>query len=128
MGGLLSLEIQEMVGQRVRELRNNQGITQEALAELAGLHYSHIQRLEAGRANPTLDSLIRVSNALGVSPSQLLDTGSGRSPQIEALLGILQGRNADELGLILEITKTILNYRPGGSRLDGGVDRAINME
>lgn len=58
---------------RVRELRAQKGMSQEFLAEESGLSLRTIQRIENGESNPTGESLKRLSNALNVSPDELID-------------------------------------------------------
>lgn len=55
---------QRLVGDRVRERRQNRGLSQEAMALEAGLHRSYIAQLEGGRRNPSLDTLAKVAVAL----------------------------------------------------------------
>lgn len=63
--------IQQLVGQRVRELRKAKSWTLETLAEKADKHYTYIGGLERGVRNVTLEVLQDVANALGVPVSQL---------------------------------------------------------
>ncbi|UCE93090.1 MAG: helix-turn-helix domain-containing protein [Flavobacteriaceae bacterium] len=58
---------------RVKELRNQKGMSQEFLADESGLSLRTIQRIENGETNPTGDSLKRLSNAFNVSPDELID-------------------------------------------------------
>lgn len=58
---------------RLKELRNQRGMSQEALADESGLSLRTIQRIENGSTNPTGDSLKRLSNALRVNPDELVD-------------------------------------------------------
>ena len=58
---------------RVKELRNQKGMSQEFLAEESGLSLRTIQRIEKGESNPTGESLKRLANALDVSPDDLID-------------------------------------------------------
>ena len=44
-----------------------------ALSRLAGLHYTHIGRLERGASRPSGDTLMRLADALGVTSDYLLD-------------------------------------------------------
>jgi len=60
------------LGQRVRELRNEDGFSQERLAELAGIHENHVRRIEGGTANPSYLVLVRIARALGVTLTELL--------------------------------------------------------
>ncbi|WP_191860075.1 helix-turn-helix domain-containing protein [Hanstruepera ponticola] len=58
---------------RVKELRNQKGMSQEFLAEESGLSLRTIQRIEKGESNPTGESLKRLANALKVNPDELID-------------------------------------------------------
>lgn len=57
---------------RLKELRAQQGLTQAALAERAGVTLSYIGRLEIGRHDPQLSTLYKLAKALGVSISDLV--------------------------------------------------------
>lgn len=60
-------------GRRVRHLREERGLSQEKLAELAGLHRTIIGRFERGELNPTITSVAKIAKALGVSASELME-------------------------------------------------------
>lgn len=53
------------VAEQLRQVRKEQGMTQESLAELVGTKKSNISRLESGRYNPSLDFLVKVAGGLG---------------------------------------------------------------
>lgn len=59
-------------GKRVRSLRRERGWTQEQLAEAAGLHENYVSRLETGNQEPGLFVILRLAQALGVAPGDLL--------------------------------------------------------
>jgi len=62
------------IGERVRALRKERGLTQTVLGERAGLHQVQIAQLEADRyQSPRLQTLHAVAKALGVSIIELLD-------------------------------------------------------
>lgn len=54
------------LGERIKELRKIAGITQEKLGEKAELSYKFIGELERGQVNVSLDSVVRIAEALGV--------------------------------------------------------------
>lgn len=59
--------------ERVKRLREDLGLTQEAFAERAGLKYKHYQAVEAGRKpNIQFATLIKLAEACGLEPWQLL--------------------------------------------------------
>ena len=61
------------LGSRIKQLRNQRAMSQEALAEESGLSLRTIQRIENGSSNPTGDTLKRLAQALNVSPDELID-------------------------------------------------------
>jgi transcriptional regulator with XRE-family HTH domain len=58
-------------GKRVRELRTGLGLSQEQLAERAGLHYTYVGGIERGERNPALVNIGRLAQALEVSMADL---------------------------------------------------------
>jgi transcriptional regulator with XRE-family HTH domain len=58
-------------GQNVATLRRSEGMTQEQLAELSGLHRTYISGVERGTRNPTLLTVISLAQALDVQPGVL---------------------------------------------------------
>jgi transcriptional regulator with XRE-family HTH domain len=63
-----------ILGANVKRLRKAQRLSQERLAELTDLDQPHISEIEAGLVNLTLDNLQALALALGVEPSELLET------------------------------------------------------
>ena len=61
-----------MVGGNVRRLRIERGLTQEQLAFEAGIDLTYEGGIERGKRNPSLMVMVRVAEALGVTPSELL--------------------------------------------------------
>jgi transcriptional regulator with XRE-family HTH domain len=59
-------------GRRVRALREQLGVSQEALGERAQLHRTYVGRLERGELNPSLLSILRVAGGLGVDATDLV--------------------------------------------------------
>ena len=66
-------EIAKLVGKRVYYYRKARGLTQERLAEKAGVHNTYIGQLERGEKNATIGSLWKVSRALGVPVASLFE-------------------------------------------------------
>ena len=60
-------------GERVQSLRNQAGISQEKLAELAEMHRTYISGIERGERNVSLINIMRLASALGVSISKLME-------------------------------------------------------
>lgn len=60
------------LGARIRELRQYAGITQAELSRRTGIHRPNIARVEAGRHTPSLETISRLAEALGVKTSHIL--------------------------------------------------------
>lgn len=63
-------------GRRVRELRVDRGLSQETLAELAGLHRTYVSSLERGERNVALQNIHRLAKALDVEVADLFSGGA----------------------------------------------------
>ena len=61
------MDIKLLVGKRVRELRNSIGISQEELADLAGLDRTYITSVECGKRNISIVNIEKLTNALQIS-------------------------------------------------------------
>jgi transcriptional regulator with XRE-family HTH domain len=59
-------------GKRIKELRAEQGITQQGLADKIGFDRSYIGFLERGERNPSLEVIIKIAKALDKNPNELL--------------------------------------------------------
>jgi len=58
---------------RLQHLRLQRGLTQEALARKLKFSSSYVARLEQGRHDPPLSTVVKLAKALKVKPSELLD-------------------------------------------------------
>lgn len=64
-------DIRLRFGKRVRELRQARGLSQEAFADLAGLHRTYMGGIERGERNVSLKNIEAIANALSVSLAEL---------------------------------------------------------
>jgi transcriptional regulator with XRE-family HTH domain len=61
------------IGMRLKALREAKGLSQAAMATKAKIAREYVNRLEAGRHDPTIGTLQRLAKALGVRVTKLLD-------------------------------------------------------
>jgi len=66
------MDMRKLVGRNAARLRDAAGLTQEALAERAGMSQQYISDLERGKRNPTVVTLYELAQALGVGPVELV--------------------------------------------------------
>jgi transcriptional regulator with XRE-family HTH domain len=66
------MDMRKLVGRNAARLRDAAGLTQEALAERAGMSQQYISDLERGKCNPTIVTLYELAQALGVSQVELV--------------------------------------------------------
>lgn len=66
--------LRKRFGQRVKELRQATGLSQEAFADRCGFVRSYMSRIERGRANPSLDAVQVLADSLGIEVFKLFMT------------------------------------------------------
>jgi len=59
-------------GLRIQTLRRKKRLSQEDLAEIAGLHRTYISSLERGQRNVSLKNIIKLAVALKISPGKMM--------------------------------------------------------
>lgn len=68
----VSQKLRVVFARNLRSVRQARGISQEKLAELAGLHRTYISSVERGGRNISIDNIERLANALDTAPETLL--------------------------------------------------------
>ena len=116
-------DLRYIVGQRVRELRKQAGLTQEELADKADSDFRHIVRIERGESHIQLNTLAWIAQALGASPAELLEpsskllskrkTPSPKEEMLQELIDLLMSQSDDDVRLALEVVKTLLRHKRG---------------
>jgi len=104
------------VGLRIRAVRQAKKLTQEKLAEAAGVGVTHISHIETGNSIPSLQVMVDIVNALGCSMDELLclDVEQAR-PVRDSWLGELVSDCSDEE--VKLITDTVLALKASLRRL-----------
>ena len=70
--GVILSDVAVRFGRRLREVRHGRGISQEKLAELAGLHRAYVSSVERGQRNISLLNIESLAQALGVKMADLM--------------------------------------------------------
>lgn len=74
MPHLTSMNIKDKIGQRIRQLRNELEISQEALGLKAEVDRTYVTDVENGRRNVSVEILERLIKALGVSVAEFFNS------------------------------------------------------
>ncbi|MEZ4605848.1 MAG: helix-turn-helix transcriptional regulator [Deinococcales bacterium] len=69
-----------ILAQNIRYARKRQKISQEELADRAGIHRTYVGAIERGKQNVSIDNIERISVALGLTPAELLTEGTVHEP------------------------------------------------
>lgn len=93
------------LGKRIRQQRNLAQMTQEKLAEAAGISLSFLGHIERGTRKASLDTLVKICNALKVSPRLLLQDSLEND-----LLGDSTSMPESKKKLLREISNFIIEY------------------
>lgn len=63
--------VRRRVGERIEELRERRGVSQTQLAKMIPMNRTYYNDLVLGKANPSLDKLVKIADSLGVPVTEL---------------------------------------------------------
>lgn len=106
----------KLIGERLRYLRKRNNLTQEELAEKAGLNSSYIGSVERGDRNISIETLEKLIHGLNVTPAEMfqlheidvLSSNLEDSHLLEIVNSLLYNRTLEEKKLIYRIIKDVL--------------------
>jgi transcriptional regulator with XRE-family HTH domain len=73
-------EFQHKLGKRIKTLREMKGVSQQELASICDFEKSNMSRLEAGRTNPTILTLLKICAALSIDLPDLVNINKNEDP------------------------------------------------
>ena len=76
----MTSQLSKQLGACIRELRLQTGLSQVVFGERCGFYQTYLSRVENGRANPTINAIEVVANALGLTVFELFDRVREQSP------------------------------------------------
>ncbi len=96
-------------GQRISELRQKRGLTQEKFAELLQYSPNHISKLESARTNPSFELIVKIADALDVDIKELFDfkEQKNNAELKEQLYKIINNVDNKNLKLVYKIVNSI---------------------
>ncbi|MBI2060354.1 MAG: helix-turn-helix transcriptional regulator [Nitrospirae bacterium] len=109
-------DIKAEIGRNLRELREERGLTQQALAKEADLADETVSRIERGHLNPSAEVLGRLANALKVAAQRLLLMPSAEEKAQKELLiqdiaARLKKASVDDIQFYRELLYRLTRHR-----------------
>lgn len=96
-------------GERLQALREQRGLTQSELGKRAGMAAASVSHFETGQRSPSLDSLVKLADALEVTTDALLGRTSDESmAQVDPIFLQASRANASTLDTLKRVTAAIL--------------------
>lgn len=100
------------LGNRIRFLRKEKGLSQEQLGELSGLHTNYIGHVERGEKNVTVESLEKIAKGLDVTLDDLFQNidPSPHADELRQLIDLLAERSTQDRALALKLVKSVFQW------------------
>ena len=101
---------QKLLGNRIKSLRVQKGLSQDKLGELAGLNAKYLGEVERGSSNISILNLSKLADVLGVPLVSLLSTGHerSRSELIQDLHKMIDATDDAKLKVIYRVIESVV--------------------
>lgn len=104
------MDLKQMIGLRIKDIRIKKGFTQEQLAEKININSKYLSSIERGMENPTLNILIKLSESLDVNFNNIfyqieIEDSAKRKSMINS---ILNEADDNQLKLVYKILSAII--------------------
>lgn len=97
-----------ILGQRVKAARIVRGLSQERLSDISGVSIKHIANIEKAKCNPSIEKLVMVAGALGVSLDALLKPPSEQEQkEIQEITGLYRACSKEDQRLLLALVRAL---------------------
>ena len=120
------MSVGETIGQRLRRLRLERGLSQRELAG-PGVSYAYISRIEGGQRQPSLRAIRRLARKLGVT-AQFLETGSMTTSEEEREIRLSESELRLRLGESVDEAEDVLRDVLREAEEAGDIDAVIRAE
>lgn len=111
-------DLAKIIGEWIKNLREQRGLSQERLGEAADLHRTYIGQMERGEANVTLETLEKVTEALGITVVQLFrlinpEEDIRMSFTLSQIMTVLQSRSVEDQKALLQVLGIAFDWKDG---------------
>jgi transcriptional regulator with XRE-family HTH domain len=100
----------KLIGQRIAEIRNKRGMTQDQLAEKMEISPKYLSSIERGKENPTLNTLINLAQSLNVDLGAIFSFIQIEDPSKRKALvtSLLNKADENQVKLALKVLSSII--------------------
>lgn len=104
------MDLKQMIGSRIKDIRNKKGITQEQLSESVGINPKYLSSIERGKENPTLNILLQLAQSLDVNLDEIFRHVQIEDPEMRMrlILRLLDKADDEQLKLAYKILSVII--------------------
>lgn len=95
------------VGDRIRRIREERGLSQRRLAQLAGIGQSFLSQVERGEKDPGIKTLLNICKALNVSIAHLFEDGGDLPPHIRSLIREARSLSPEQAEQLAKFIRTM---------------------
>jgi transcriptional regulator with XRE-family HTH domain len=110
-------QLRRQLGERIKKLRQANGLTQAQLAEIVGLSDEFVSRIERGAKAPSIETMDKLARTFSVPVRALFDFSSSSNPELgpaaEKLMLLATTASEDNLEVILELAAVAQRHLVG---------------
>lgn len=109
------MELKALIGMRIRQMRLAKGLKQSQLSEMISTSDSYMASIERGERNLSIESLRKITEALGVQPIDALRFGEldenlgSKRQNLQLLTAFLEERTLEEIELVRRMAKDVMS-------------------
>jgi len=105
------MDVKQMIGARIKGIRAKKRISQERLAERMEINPKYLSSIERGKENPTLNTLIKLSESLEVDLGEIFCLLEIEDPakRMSLITSLLDKADSEQLKIIFKIISPIIH-------------------
>jgi transcriptional regulator with XRE-family HTH domain len=103
--------MKQIIGARIKEIRARNRINKERLAERMGINPKYLSSIERGKENPSLNTLIKLSESLEVDLGEIFSLLQIEDPakRKSLIISLLDDADSEQLKIIFKIISAIIH-------------------
>ncbi|MEY8331255.1 helix-turn-helix transcriptional regulator [Lachnospiraceae bacterium 48-33] len=86
-----------LIGEKIKKYRKEKGLTQKKLGELCGINEANIRKYELGKANPKIETIEKIANALETTADELRGIKKDIAYNVDEIVEALNRYKAQQL-------------------------------